>query len=159
VLGAHQALGHRLGRHQEGASDLVRGQANERAQGQRDLRFDWQGWVAAGEDQPEPVVWDAAVVCVVRVVGETRDRGLPELRFAGRGPAHRIDGSVSRGRPEPGGRAGGDPIARPPLQRFGEGVLGALLGQIPIAGHADQIGDDSSPLRAERLGHRRLRSR
>jgi len=35
---------------------------------------------------------------------------------------------------------------------LGERVLSTLLGEIPVAGHADQRGDDLAPLRLERVG-------
>src|SRR5262249_46971307 len=31
------------------------------------------------------------------------------------------------------------------------GVLGALLGEVPVAGHADEVGDDPAPVGPERL--------
>src|SRR5215204_3454031 len=51
---------------------------------------------------------------------------------------------------------GRDAVTRPGLQRPREGVLGALLGQVPVAGRPDQGRDDPSPLLAERVGDRRL---
>ena len=45
---------------------------------------------------------------------------------------------------------------RPPLERPREGVLRALLGEIPVAGEPDQRRDDASPLVAERIGDGRL---
>ena len=44
--------------HQEGAGDLGDGQPADQAQRQRDPGLHRQGRVAAGEDQPEPVVLD-----------------------------------------------------------------------------------------------------
>src|SRR5829696_4749800 len=51
---------------------------------------------------------------------------------------------------------GRDAVTRPGLQRPREGVLGALLGQVPVAGRPDQGRDDPSPLLAKRVGDRRL---
>ena len=56
ALGPHQSLRHRRLGHQEGAGDLVGGQAAERPQRERDLGVDGERRVAAGEDQLEPLV-------------------------------------------------------------------------------------------------------
>ena len=56
-------------------------------------------------------------------------------------------------RREPGSGAARDAIAGPALQRGGEGILRALLGQVPVAGEADQGGHDASPLSVEGVGH------
>ena len=51
-------------------------------------------------------------------------------------------------------RVARDSVARPALERARERVLRALLGEIPVAGHPDQGGDDSTPLLAEDPGDR-----
>ena len=53
-----EALGERRLRDEEGPGDLGRRQAAERPQGQRDAAVQRQRRMAAGEDQPEPVVGD-----------------------------------------------------------------------------------------------------
>ena len=55
-LRAHEPLGHRRLGDEEGASDLGRAQAAERAQRQRDLRLDRERRVTAGEDELESLV-------------------------------------------------------------------------------------------------------
>jgi hypothetical protein len=45
---------------------------------------------------------------------------------------------------------------RPPFEGARERVLGAFLGEIPVAREPDQRGDDASPLVAERVGDGRL---
>src|SRR5215203_951793 len=54
---------------------------------------------------------------------------------------------------------GRDAVTRPGLQRPREGVLGALLGQVPVAGRPDQGRDDAAPLLSERIGDRLLHLR
>ena len=58
ALGAHQALGERRLRHQEGTRDLGRAQPAQKAQRQGNLRVRREGRMAAGEDQAQPVVLD-----------------------------------------------------------------------------------------------------
>ena len=87
ALGPHQALRHgRLG-DEEGAGDLCRGQAGEGAQRERDPRLERQRRVAAGEDQPQPVVRHSAVVRLGRLVGGRQHRHLLQLGGPGRGAA------------------------------------------------------------------------
>ncbi len=64
-----------------------------------------------------------------------------------------VDGAVAGHRREPGAGAARDAVAGPALQRGGEGILRALLGQVPVAGQADQGRDDPAPLGVERLGN------
>jgi hypothetical protein len=56
AFGSHQPLRQGWLRHQEGARNLVRCQAAESAQGKGDLRLTVECGMAAGEDQPQPVV-------------------------------------------------------------------------------------------------------
>jgi hypothetical protein len=56
AAGAHQPLRHRRLRHEEGAGHLAGLQPRDDAQRQRHLRLDRERGVAAGEDQPQPVV-------------------------------------------------------------------------------------------------------
>ena len=62
ALGAHQALRHRRLRDQEGAGDLVGGEAAQRAQGQRHLGVEGERRVAAGEDELEALVGNVGAV-------------------------------------------------------------------------------------------------
>ena len=145
ALGPHEALRHRRLGHEERAGDLGRGEAGERAQRERDLRLDRQRRVAAREDQAEPVVGDAAVVDRDRWVVGHQDGRLPCLRRAGLRAAQPVERAVAGGRREPGARVGGHAVARPPLERPREGVLRALLGEVPVARGPDQGGDDRVP--------------
>jgi hypothetical protein len=50
---------------------------------------------------------------------------------------------------QPGAGLVRDAVATPSFERSGEGVLGALLGQIPVTCDPDEGRDDPSPLTAE----------
>ena len=63
-----------------------------------------------------------------------------------------VDGAVAGHRREPGAGAARDAVAGPALQRGGEGILRALLGQVPVAGEADKGRDDPAPFGVERIG-------
>ena len=61
-------------RHEERAGDFVGVEAAQRAQRQRDLRFERERGMTAGEDQPEPIVGDLAVTRqIIRLVGLLRE--------------------------------------------------------------------------------------
>ena len=134
---------------EERPRDLRCRQPDERAQRERDLGLECQRRVAAGEDQPQPVVTDAALVAVARVDRAREHRHLLELGGPGRGAAQPVDGAVARGRREPRAGIARDAVARPAFEREGEGVLRALLGEVPVARHPDEGGDDLAPLVAE----------
>ena len=110
--------------------------------------------MAAGEDQSQAIIGHASVVAVIAgSVGIGGEHGrLLELRGADRQPPHSVESPVPGRRGEP--RTGGawDAVAPPPLEGGREGVLRALLGEIPVAGDADEGGDDTTPLLAESGG-------
>ena len=109
--------------------------------------------VAAREDQPQPVVVDAARRRVrPGSSGGRQHRDLLQLGGARRGAAQPVERAVARGGREPRAGIARDAVARPPLERAREGVLRALLGEIPVAGDPDQRRDDAAPLVAERVG-------
>jgi hypothetical protein len=54
-------------------------------------------------------------------------------------------------RGEPGAGAARDAVTRPPFGGLREGILRALLGQVPVTGEANEGGDDLAPLLVERL--------
>jgi hypothetical protein len=84
--------------------------------------------------------------------GCSLQRDLAVLRGARTRPAQPVDGAVARRGGEPRAGIARDAVAVPSLDRAREGVLRALLGEIPVGGLADQSGDDASPLVAEGLG-------
>src|SRR4051794_13857612 len=117
--------------------------------------------MAAGEDQPQPVVANAAVVVVVVgpvvwVLGQRRHRDLLHLGALGRAAAQPVDRAVARRRREPRAGTARNAIARPALQRQCEGVLRTFLCEVPVAGHPDQGRENAPPFVAERVGDRRL---
>jgi hypothetical protein len=162
LLGAHQALPHRLLTDQKGTRHLCRGESADRAQRQRDLHLGRKGRMAAGEDQPQHVVIENArirrIVARGRIEFELmRERLL--LATERDVAADAIDRLVAPDTDQP--RAG---IMRrlflgPTLQRDRKGVLQRVLGEIEIADEADQRGERSPRLGAEDLfdlggGHR-----
>src|SRR5262249_7706286 len=106
-----------------------------------------------GEHQPKPVVADAAVIPWVPagIVGRRQRGCLPQLDGLGRAAAQPVESPVARHGRQPGPGAARNALGGPGLQRLRERVLRALLGQVPVAGHPDQGGDDPSPFLAERL--------
>ena len=106
--------------------------------------------MAAGEDQPEPVVGD--VIGLDRVGGdvildEQRQRP-PQGRLA---PEY-VERPVAGDRGQPGARPVGDAI-RPRHQGFGERVLDALLCQVQVVRDAHRRGEDEAPLAPVRRVH------
>src|SRR2546426_7114752 len=112
--------------------------------------------MTAGEDQAQPVVGDTAVVAAQVAWGLGRGR-LLLLGRPGPGPAQLVEHPVAGRGGEPGAGIARDAVVTPTLQRPGEGVLGALLGQIPVPGQPDERGYDASPLGPEGAGDGRLR--
>ena len=149
VLRADQPLRHRLLRDEEGAGDLLGGQAAERPEGQRDLAVERQRRVAAGEEQLEPLVGNRRLIHFVL----HRLRNVEQARLLGEGAVapDPVDGPVARGRHQPGPRVVGRPLARPALRRDRERLLSGLLGQLEAAEEADQVGEDPAPLVSEDL--------
>jgi hypothetical protein len=151
---ADQAFGHGGLAGQEGSCHLGHRQPTQGPQSERDLGFQRDGRVAAGEDEAQPLVGDAAVVGFQRrrhQVGQL-GRGDPVV------PDH-VDGVVARGRGQPGLRTAGYAVAPPRRQRFGERVLGRILGEIPVAGDRDEIGDDPAPIGPECVRQRSISGR
>ena len=77
---------------------------------------------------------------------------LPLLGRAQLGATRPVDGAVAGHRREPGAGAARDAVAGPALQRGGEGILRALLGQVPVTREADKGRDDPAPFGVERIG-------
>ncbi len=137
---------------EEGPRDLGGRQAAERAQRQRHPGLRRQRRMAAGEDQPQPVVGDRA----------HRRASSPSSAAPGASAPARQLLLVARGR----GGCGRSPccarvvtihaaglarhaVARPALERDHERVLHRLLGEVEVAEHADQGGDRPSRLAPE----------
>src|SRR6185437_7200461 len=75
----------------------------------------------------------------------------------GRATAQPVVGPIAGHRRQPAARPPRHAVDRPARQRLGEGVLGALLGQIPVAGQPDQSRDDPAPFLLEGAGDGGLR--
>jgi hypothetical protein len=105
--------------------------------------------VAAGEDQPEPVVGDR--VGLHGILGPQRLEAGQGLAFLGQAAisAQPVDGPVPGGGGDPRPRPVGDALPGPPLHGHHEGVLDGLLGQVEVAEDADEGCDRPSLLLAE----------
>ncbi len=99
--------------------------------------------MAAGEDQPQPVVGDVVVFGVAELLGSVR-----LIRDFAAAFAQAIDRFESPGRNEPGARIRRGAVDRPALDRGRERVLERLLGEIEIAEEADQSGENAAGLGA-----------
>jgi hypothetical protein len=134
ALGADDPLRHRRLGHQQRPGDLGRGQPGQRPQRKRDPRLKRQRRVAAGEDEPEPVIADAIAAGLRQVparpvgAGRAQQRRLAQLgRLVGAAAQH-VDRAVAGGGGQPGAGTGGHAVALPRLQGAGERVLRAFLG-------------------------------
>jgi hypothetical protein len=145
ALRTHKPLCHRR-RHAERARDLRRRQAAEQPQRQRDARGRAERRVAAGEDQPQPLV--AHRPLLDRLVAGVQERGLG-VPVVARGLAAEPAIAALRGRDDPAGRARRHAGLRPALQRPRERVLNRLLGDVDVTEHAHEHGDRATVLLAE----------
>ena len=158
ALRAHDPLAHgRLG-DQEGAGDLAGRHAPERAQRERHTRGHLQRRVAAGEDQPQPVVDDRALVVHgwLHVLGVQARQLGQALGAIGHRPvaAQAIDRPPPRGGGDPRPGIGRNPVAPPDGDRRLERVLHRVLGQLEVADLPDQGGQHDRPLVAKRARDR-----
>ena len=98
----------------------------------------------------------SGISSVRRLVRVALEHGpLAQLRRPRAVPAQPVGRAVAGRRGEPGARSARDAVARPRRQRRGEGVLCAVLGQVPVAGHPDHGGHHLTPLvPVGRLGRR-----
>ncbi len=148
-LRADDALRQRRGRREEGPCDFLGGEAAHFAQRERNLCVRSQRGMAAGEDQPEPVVLDALPVGPrVRILdGQVGLAAFLIERVESRPPAHRVDGLEPARRHEPGARVARHAVAGPLLERGAKGVVHGLLGGIEIAEQANQRREDAPGFR------------
>ena len=143
ALGAHEPLGHRRLRHEEGTGHLRRGQPAHRLERQRHLRVDGEGRVAAGEDQREPLVGQGVHVVLLGRLGPREQLGLSLERP---GAADPVDRRIPRDGLDPGPRPSRDPAPGPRLEGLCERVLHRVLGELEVAEDADQGREDAAPL-------------
>ena len=157
ALRTDDPLAHRRLGDQERAGDLAGGQAAERSQRERDARGHVQRGVTTGEDQPQTVVDDRAVVFHRRLGVEQRQLGQP-LGAIPHGPVatQAIDGPPPGGGRDPRAGVGRHAVAAPLSDGGLEGVLHRVLGQLEVAGLPDQGGQDDRALVAVGVGDRSL---
>ena len=137
---------------EKGARDLLGRETTDRAQRQRDLRFARQRRVTTGEDQAKPIVFDAALVVLIRdethrfsIIGGAVDRG-----WSARVASQPIDRTKARRADQPRARIVWNCVgARPLLDGDGERVLHRLLGEIEVAEETDERREDASGLLAK----------
>ncbi len=113
-LCTHDTLGDGGGRGEEGPRDLLGGQVADFAQGQRHARIGRQRRVAAGEDQPQTIVFHLVELRFMRLalqlLGQQPQRGIEPCP-----PAQGIDGLEAPGGHQPGARIARYAVARPLL--------------------------------------------
>ena len=141
-LGAGDALLHGAFADQEGARDLLDGEAGDDAQRHRDLLRRRQVGMAADEQQPQDVV---AVMRAVQPLGDIAlgifqvgDLVLLRHRRLLGALAHRVDAAVAADKDQPGRRVARRPVLRPVLQCPEARILESFLRRIEIAEVAQQ---------------------
>jgi hypothetical protein len=105
--------------------------------------------MTAGEDELQALVGERRLVH--RVLHRLWHLEKPGLAKQGAVAIDPVDGTVPGRRREPRAGSAGDAVARPPLGRNGERLLGGFLGEVEVAEEADQVGEDAAPLVAEDL--------
>ncbi len=115
--------------------------------------------MAAGEDQPQPVVLDPLVLPRRGILGlGVEPRGELRLRGVEAGAAaDAVDGLEAAGRNQPRPGVGGHAIPRPLLERRREGIVQRVLGEVEVAEHADEGGEDAARVGAVDRVHRLAR--
>ena len=158
ALRPHEPLRHRRLRDEEGAGDLGRLEAGDGAQRERDLSLRRERRVAAGEDQPQPVVLQGALRSLSPVRGRLLRRlldleeALQQLALAAPRliAAEAVDRLAPSGRDQPGGGAARDAVPGPALEGDGQRLLERILGELEVAAAGpDQRGEDARRVVAE----------
>jgi hypothetical protein len=151
AFGPQETLGHRRLGDQEGSSDLRRGQAADRAQGQRDLGLLGQRGMAAQEDETELVVVERPGAALfelgVQAVGPGRvDRLQPDGgQFPDRSlglAAQPVQHPVARDRREPGARIVRGPVPAPAFPCREQCLAVSILSQLEVAAAGHQRAQD-----------------
>jgi hypothetical protein len=143
ALGAHDPLRHRGLRHQEGAGHLRGGEPAQRPEREPHPGLRGERRVAAGEDEPQPVVGHRVrlLVLVLRALGRDQVAQLALLLLEAPLAPEPVECLVARGGGDPRTRVARCSVARPALQRHHEGLLDGLLGEVEVAEDADECGD------------------
>ena len=143
-LGADDALGERGRGREKRARDLLGRQAADFAQGECHLRVGGERGVAAGEDQAQPIVFDAFLVGPGGGVVHRELLGgalFVELIESG-AAAEAVDRLEPAGGHQPGARVCGHSFLRPLLERGAERVLQGFFGDVEVAEQADERGQN-----------------
>ena len=157
LLGPKDPLAHRLLRHEEGPGDLRRREATDQTQRQRDASFHGQHRMTSGKDQPQDVIVDDLIQCLVHCLSQLL---LSFLKLPGNflvllrehlRTAETIDGATLCRGHQPCSGIFRDTLIGPPLQGGNQRVLGQFLGNADVAGDA---GDRSDHPRRLDLPHR-----
>jgi hypothetical protein len=153
AFGADDALGDAGFGGEEGASDLVGGEAAEETEGEGGAGLGGEDGMAGDEDEPEEVVADGVVESGVEV-----GRGLFEgFEFAAElfvfalgdsVAAEEIDGAAFGGCGEPCRGIIGDTRLWPLLECGDECLLREVFGEADVTGEARESGDDARGLDA-----------
>jgi hypothetical protein len=138
ALGPHETLLHGAFAGQEGAGHLRGREPAEHAQREGHARLGRERRVAAGEEQPQPVVRQRAVGQVVVGLSRHQQLELLQLLLVAALPAQAVDRAVAGGAHDPGAGVVRQPVARPALERHHEGLLDRLLGEVEVGEDADQ---------------------
>ena len=152
--GGHGRLGH-----QERPRNIAGGQTAHQPQRQRDLSLPGQRRMAAGEDQPQPVIGDPAVIArladidlaspwLVDLVGNEQRQFRPQ----GPIPAKAVEGPVPGRCRQPRRWVTRHALLGPGIERGHVGVLHAFLGHVQITGDPGGRREDESPLAPVCLG-------
>ena len=161
-LRAYQALGDRRLGYQERPRDLRRREAPHQPQRERDAAVGGKRGMAAGEDQPEPVV--GHLVGDLIDAGHVRRRMRRAERLVGEGvrararaagAAQMIEGPPSGRGEEPGARTVRDAVRGPVGERLLEGLLDHLLRRVDVARDPEHRGDHPRVLDPEDVGQPR----
>jgi len=145
-LRAHDALGDRRVRQQEGSGDLLGRQAADHPQRQSRAGLTRQSRVTGGEDQPKQLIADVVVQGGVQI-GHGLLLGLHVpgdhlvLALEHSAAAQMVQGPALGGRHQPGAGFFWNACRRPPLEGGQQGFLRQILGQRHIAQHPRQAGD------------------
>ncbi len=151
LKGENRRLRHCRLRDQEGACDLRRRQPTDGPQGQGNPRRLRQGGVAAGENQPQPFIFDAVVHFVGTGPSLELDQYL-ELRALDlevRVATQPVYGLVPGGPQQPRTRMLRHPVFGPALKRRHEGVLEHVLGELEVAHRPHEGRQDPAPRLAD----------
>src|SRR5208283_1986872 len=115
------------------------------------LRLGRQGWMTAGENQTQPVVFEILMFIPERRAGSRGVELFGQLhkRCIGTGTlAQRIDRLESSGGNEPGSRVARHAIAWPAPDRREEGFMQGFLGEFEVAKQTNKCGEDAQGLGA-----------